>query len=134
MRHPMKRALVYTRDASRMQNGGATDQLRACEAYAREHGFVVVGHYDDLGSGLRIGEGLRALRAAINRGECEAVVARDSSRFSRSAAYLRDFLCFAQEQGVAVVLVEEGIWAPPLSAAASWPPRGRSMALCPCQS
>ena len=103
-----KRALVYTRSATRSQTESGNEQLRACEACAGQHGLTVVGRYHDYGSGLRIGEELRRLFADLMGGDVEAVLVRDLSRISRDAVKLNAFLRFAGDIGVAVVVADGG--------------------------
>ncbi|HEX6860992.1 MAG TPA: recombinase family protein [Caulobacteraceae bacterium] len=103
----LKRALVYTRDACRLQGAPASpDQLNACRAYAREQGMIVVGHYNDFGSGLVIRQGLQSLWADLRAGKADAVITRDAARLSRSAADLYELLEEAASLGVTVHTVK----------------------------
>lgn len=102
-----KRALVYTRSATRPNAVSINEQLLACDAYARRHGLTVVGYYQDYGSGLRIGEGLQALGLALHRGEGEAVLVRDRDRLSRDALTAALWEQSAAALGVTIIAIDE---------------------------
>ena len=108
MTNTPKRALVYTRDASRFIDEGGEEQLRACMAYAREHGLHVVAHYDDHGSGLATGEGLRSLWSTLGAVEADVILVRDAHRLSRVASTLFELLRDAARLGVVVISLDSG--------------------------
>jgi DNA invertase Pin-like site-specific DNA recombinase len=81
------RAVIYARVASAAPNDHEHIhvQIEACRVYAQEHGYSVVGEYQDCGaSGNTLDRpGLHGLREAIRRGVIGTVLVYDWIRLAR---------------------------------------------------
>jgi len=111
----MRKAVLYLRRSTDMQEQSIGDQRKALEVYARDHGFLIVKEFvDDAVSGTST-EGRDAfnamIKAALN-GEAafEAILVWDIRRFSRGdvdeAGYYRHLL---RQHGVEVLYVAENL-------------------------
>lgn len=93
--HGGAHAAIYCRTAT---GGAIQTQLQACQAFARQHGYLVPESFvclDDEYSGLRLERpGLQRLRALIRTRAIQAVIVADLARLSRTVS---DQLLLADE-------------------------------------
>jgi hypothetical protein len=109
--HGGAHAAIYCRTAT---GGAIQTQLQACQAFARQHGYLVPESFvclDDEYSGLRLERpGLQRLRVLIRRRAIHAVIVADLARLSRTVS---DQLLLADECDAAEVAVHTVV-SPPL--------------------
>src|SRR5712692_5018047 len=79
------RVAIYTRVSSKKQeeHGASLEtQLAECERYAADHGYTVVGRYEEVFSGAELWDRqqLTALRDSVKRGEVDVVLIHQSDR------------------------------------------------------
>ncbi|CAN5821723.1 recombinase family protein [soil metagenome] len=87
------RAAIYTRVSSdRQEREGASldTQLAACREYAGDHGYEIVGEYQDVHTGGQYRErpGLSGLRQLVRAGSVDVVISHAVDRLSRAQAHL----------------------------------------------
>jgi putative DNA-invertase from lambdoid prophage Rac len=100
---------LYTRTSTSMQDSGLESQVRALEAYCREHSITNYKIYKD--SGI---SGTKADRPALNQliddcknGEVRSVIVFSFSRMGRSTKHLIDTLQFFQESNIDFISLTE---------------------------
>ena len=108
----MKVWLYYrlSRDEDKELNS-LTNQRKILEAFAKEHGHVVIGEsYDDNVSGMHFNrEGIEQLQDAVEKKQIEAVVVKDLSRLGRHKTQTAMFIDYLRSNGVRVLSVTENI-------------------------
>jgi site-specific DNA recombinase len=85
---PPMRAVIYARAATATPAEATASlqmQLAACRAYAQEHGYTIVGEYQDRGvSGSSLDRpGLAALRQTVKHDSASVVIVYDLARLAR---------------------------------------------------
>lgn len=89
-------AVIYARVSTdgQEENFSTASQVEACTRYAQQHGFTIVGVFQDVASGAVIDRPkLDQVRELIRQGEIQAVIAYASDRLTRNVAHsylLRD--------------------------------------------
>lgn len=106
------RATIYTRVSSTGQEQDGTSlatQLAACRAYAKEHGFTIVGEYSDTWTGAQYRErpGLSELRRRVRAGEVDVVLCYALDRFSRNQTHTAVLIDELEHNGARLELVTE---------------------------
>ena len=111
----MTRAAIYARvamaDPTRL-----ADQEARCRRHAAARGWEVVGVWRDVGGGWRGRRpGLASLRAAIEGGAVDTVIATQAARLSRDPAAVARLIAEAGEAGASIVTVDgdpasDGVW------------------------
>jgi site-specific DNA recombinase len=108
----MIRAVIYSRYSTELQDvGSIVDQERVCTEFANKNGMHIVQRFADLGiSGASIGNRpqFRALMAAAEQREFDAVLAMDMSRVSRDTGDLAQSVRRLKFWGLRVVGVSDG--------------------------
>ena len=108
----MKVWLYYrlSRDEDKELNS-LTNQRKILEAFAKEHGHVVIGEsYDDNVTGMHFNrEGIEQLQDAVEKKQIEAVVVKDLSRLGRHKTQTAMFIDYLRSNGVRVLSVTENI-------------------------
>ncbi|MGD0313735.1 MAG: recombinase family protein, partial [Acidimicrobiales bacterium] len=111
----MPKVVIYTR-ISLDRNGDSVSpsrQAALCRQMAEARGYEVGHVYEDRdASGWRREAkrpGFKAMEAALDAGEAEAVMAYSLSRFGRRATALLDFAERLKDRGIALLLYDQGV-------------------------
>lgn len=106
------RAALYARFSTDAQNhASAADQLERCRRYAEGRGFEVRERFSDEGlSGASLDRpGLTALRAAVEAGRVDVVIAESLDRISRTTSEAMGLIERFSWRGVGVIGIADGV-------------------------
>ena len=87
------------------------NQREICQAFAEQHGYIIVGQsFDDNISGMSFDRrGLDELTAAVDADKIDAVIVKDLSRLGRHRTQTALFIDYLREHQVRVISATEGV-------------------------
>ena len=110
-----RRAAIYRRvsTASQEDNYSLSSQLEACQRYAESQGYTVAPErtYHDIASGFSLDRPqLTELRAALRRGEIDAVIVNSYDRWSSQNGDLYRLYHDLEEGDASLESVSQGVF------------------------